>query len=176
MGNYNPNWIGGINNSFSYKGFDLSFMIDIREGGDVFSFTQANLASDGFADYTLKGRDGMVVDGVMESDGSENDISVTAEEYWQRLGGRNTPVGECFKYDGSNIRVREAVLGYTKAIKNSFINNVRVSLIGRNLFFISNKAKIMDPNLMVGNTNIQGTEGFGLPGTRTLGMNLKLTF
>jgi TonB-linked SusC/RagA family outer membrane protein len=176
MGNYNPNWIGGINNSFSYKGFDLSFMIDIREGGDVFSFTQANLASDGFADYTLKGRDGMVVDGVMESDGSENDISVTAEEYWQRLGGRNTPVGECFKYDGSNIRVREAVLGYTKAIKNSFINNLRVSLIGRNLFFISNKAKIMDPNLMVGNTNIQGTEGFGLPGTRTLGMNLKLTF
>jgi TonB-linked SusC/RagA family outer membrane protein len=176
MGNYNPNWIGGINNSFSYKGFDLSFMIDIREGGDVFSFTQANLASDGFADYTLKGRDGMVVDGVMESDGSENDISVTAEEYWQRLGGRNTPVGECFKYDGSNIRVREAVLGYTKTIKNSFINNLRVSLVGRNLFFIMNKAKIMDPNLMVGNTNIQGTEGFGLPGTRTLGMNLKLTF
>jgi TonB-linked SusC/RagA family outer membrane protein len=176
MGNYNPNWIGGINNSFSYKGFDLSFMIDIREGGDVFSFTQANLASDGFADYTLKGRDGMVVDGVMESDGSENDISVTAEEYWQRLGGRNTPVGECFKYDGSNIRVREAVLGYSKTIKNSFITNLRVSLIGRNLFFIMNKAKIMDPNLMVGNTNIQGTEGFGLPGTRTLGMNLKLTF
>ena len=176
MGNYNPDWIGGINNTFSYKGFDLSFMIDIRKGGDVFSFTEANLASDGFSDYTLKGRDGMVVDGVMEADGSKNNISITAEEYWQRLGGRNTPVGECFKYDGSNIRMREAVLGYTKTFNSSFIRDIRVSLVGRNLFFLMNKAKILDPNLMVGNTNIQGTEGFGMPGTRTLGMNLKITF
>lgn len=176
MGNYNPDWLGGISNSFTYKGFDLSFMVDIRQGGDVFSFTEANLASDGFSDYTVNGRDGMIVDGVMESDGSQNNITVTAEEYWQRLGGRNTPVGECFKYSGSNVRVREAVLGYSKSIKNSFINNLRIAVTGRNLFFITNKAKIMDPNLMVGNTNIQGTEGFGLPGTRTLGMDLKITF
>jgi TonB-linked SusC/RagA family outer membrane protein len=176
MGNYNPDWIGGIKNSLSFKGFDFSFMIDIRMGGDVFSYTEANLASDGFADYTLEGRDGMVVDGVMESDGSENTIEINAEEYWQRLGGRTNPTGELFKYDASNIRVREAVLSYTKSLNSSIIRNISVSLVGRNLFFIMNKAEILDPNLMVGNSNYQGVEAFGLPGTRTIGMNLKITF
>jgi TonB-linked SusC/RagA family outer membrane protein len=184
MGNYNPNLLAGMRNSFTYKEFDFSFLIDARFGGDVFSFTEANLASDGFSDYTLQGREGFVVKGVVQTlDASGNVLSeapnaqsVTSEAYWQILGGRNTPVGEVFKYDGTNVRVREALLGYTKALPNFFIKNVRIGVFGQNLFFIVNKAKRLDPNLMVGNTNIQGTEGFGLPGTRTIGMNLKLTF
>jgi len=184
MGNYNPNMLAGMRNSFTYKEFDFSFLIDARFGGDVFSFTEANLASDGFSDYTLQGREGFVVKGVVQTlDASGNVVSetpntqsVTSEAYWQILGGRNTPVGEVFKYDGTNVRVREALLGYTKALPNFFIKNVRIGIFGQNLFFIVNKAKRLDPNLMVGNTNIQGTEGFGLPGTRTIGMNLKLTF
>jgi hypothetical protein len=153
-------------------------------GGDVFSFTEANLASDGFSDYTLKGRDGMAVDGVIQTvDGNgniiserENDIVINSEEYWQWLGGRNNPVGEAFKYDASNIRMREAVLGYTKSFSSRILRNINVSLVGRNLFFIMNKAKRLDPNLMVGNSNYQGVESFGLPGTRTIGMSLKVTF
>jgi hypothetical protein len=184
MGNYNPNLLAGMRNSFTYKDFDFSFLIDARFGGDVFSFTEANLASDGFSDYTLNGREGFVVQGVVQTldengkviSETPNTKSVTSEAYWQILGGRNTPVGECFKYDGTNIRVREALLGYTKTIPNFFVRSIRVGIFGQNLFFIVNKAKRLDPNLMVGNTNIQGTEGFGLPGTRTIGMNLKLTF
>jgi hypothetical protein len=184
MGNYNPDWIGGIRNSFRFKGFDFSFMIDIRIGGDVFSYTEANLAAEGFADYTLKGRDGMVVDGVIQTldwEGNviseiENNILTTSESYWQSLGGRNSPVGEAFRYDGSNIRMREAVLGYTKSFNGRILRNINVSLVGRNLFFIMNRAKILDPNLMPGNSNYQGVESFGLPGTRSIGMNLKVTF
>jgi TonB-linked SusC/RagA family outer membrane protein len=184
MGNYNPNLLAGMRNSFTYKDFDFSFLIDARFGGDVFSFTEANLASDGFSDYTLTGREGFVVKGVVQTlDANGNVVSeapnaksITSEAYWQILGGRNTPVGEVFKYDGTNVRVREALLGYTKALPNSFLRSIRIGIFGQNLFFIVNKAKRLDPNLMVGNTNIQGTEGFGLPGTRTIGMNLKLTF
>jgi TonB-linked SusC/RagA family outer membrane protein len=185
MGNYNPDWIGGIRNSFTYKGFDMNFMIDIRMGGDIFSFTEANLASDGWSDYTLEGRDGFVVDGVfqtLDADGEvisevENTTPVRAEVYWAHLGGRNNGTGEAFKYDASNIRLREAALGYTKNFASSSpLRSLRVSLVGRNLFFISNKAEILDPNLAVGNTNVQGTEGFGLPGTRSFGMNLRFTF
>jgi outer membrane receptor protein involved in Fe transport len=184
MGNYNPNLLAGMRNSFTYKEFDFSFLIDARFGGDVFSFTEANLASDGFSDYTLTGREGFVVKGVVQTlDANGNVISetpntqsVTSEAYWQILGGRNTPVGECFKYDGTNVRVREALLGYTRTLPNFFVRSIRVGIFSQNLFFIVNKAKRLDPNLMVGNTNIQGTEGFGLPGTRTIGMNLKLTF
>jgi hypothetical protein len=68
------------------------------------------------------------------------------------------------------------VLGYTKNFKSSAIRNINISLIGRNLFFIMNKSKILDPNLMVGNNNAQGNESYGLPGTRTIGMNLRVTF
>jgi hypothetical protein len=184
MGNYNPKFLLGWRNSFSYKEFDASIMFDGRFGGDVFSFTEANLASDGFSDYTLVGREGMVVKGMVQTfdaagnviSSTANTKSVTSEAYWQILGGRNTPVGECFKYDGTNVRVREALIGYTKTLPNFFVRAIRVGVYGQNLFFIVNKAERLDPNLMVGNTNIQGTEGFGLPGTRTIGMNLKLTF
>jgi hypothetical protein len=184
MGNYNPNLLAGMRNSFTYKNFDLSFLIDARFGGDVFSFTEANLASDGFSDYTLNGREGFIVPGVVQTlnpDGTvaseaPNTKTITSEAYWQILGGRNTPVGEPFKYDGTNVRVREAVLGYTKNLPDFAIRSIRFSIYSQNIFFIVNKAKRLDPNLMVGNSNYQGTEGFGLPGTRTIGMNLKLTF
>jgi TonB-linked SusC/RagA family outer membrane protein len=184
MGNYNPNMLAGLRNSFTYKEFDLSFLIDARFGGDVFSFTEANLASDGFSDYTLDGRTGFIVPGVVQTkDANGNVISeapntktVTSEAYWQILGGRNTPVGEVFKYDGTNVRLREAVIGYTKNLPNFAIRSIRFSIYGQNLFFIVNKAERLDPNLMVGNSNYQGTEGFGLPGTRVVGMNLRLTF
>ena len=184
MGNYNPKLIAGMRNSFTFKEFDFSFLIDARVGGDVFSFTEANLASDGFSDYTLNGREGFIVPGVVQTFDADGNViseapntqSVTSEAYWQILGGRNTPVGEVFKYDGTNIRVREIILGYTKPIPNFFIRNVRLSIYSQNVFFIMNKAKRLDPNLMVGNTNVQGTEGFGLPGTRSIGLNLRLTF
>jgi TonB-linked SusC/RagA family outer membrane protein len=175
-GTNNPDWLGGITNTFTWKNFDLNFAIDFRQGGVIYSFTEANLASDGFSDYTLEGRDGFVVDGVMESDGSENTIEITSEEYWQHLGGRNTPTGEPFCYDASNSRLRQAAFGYTHKFNSGPVSNLRISLEGRNLFFLYNKAERLDPNLSSGNTNVQGVEGFGLPSTRSIGMNLRVTF
>jgi len=175
-GTYNADWMGGITNTFTWKNFDLQFMIDFRQGGVMYSFTEANLSSDGFSEYTLKGRDGFVVDGVMESDGSENTIEITSEEYWQHLGGRNTPTGEPYCYDASNSRLRSLVLGYTHALKNFPLRNFRISFEARNLFYLYNKAEFVDPNLSSGNGNVQGVEGFGLPSTRSVGMNLRLTF
>ncbi len=185
MGNYNPDWIGGITNDFTYKNFDLSFLINIRMGGNIFSFTEANLCSDGFAERTLEGRDGMVVPGVIptyDEDGNiisttPNTIEVTAEDYWQSLGGRNTPTGEPFKHDASFVRFSNLIFGYTYNFKNNpVIRKLRVAFVGRNLGFLYNAAKILDPNMSVGTTNVQGMEGFGLPSTRSLGFNLQATF
>jgi len=172
-------------NNFSFKGFDLSILFDIRMGGNIFSFTDANLCSDGFSSRTLEGRDGFVVEGVIptyDSDGNivstrPNDITVTSEAYWQAFGGRNTPTGELFKYDASFVRFREMVLGYTFNMKStSLIRKMRVAFVGRNLGFLYNAAGIIDPNLSVGTSNVQGMEGFGLPSTRTFGFDLKLSF
>ena len=183
-GTYNPDWLGGLTNTFTYKNFDLNFAIDFRQGGKIYSFTEANLASDGFSDYTLEGRDGFVVDGVIQTkdaDGNvisetENTVQTTSEAYWQSLGGRNTPTGEPFAYDASNSRLRQAALGYTKRFTNSPIASLRISVEGRNLFFLYNNAERVDPNLSSGNSNVQGVEGFGLPSTRSFGMNLRVTF
>jgi len=183
-GTYNPDWLGGMTNTFTWKDFDFNFAIDFRQGGVIYSFTEANLASDGYSDYTLDGRDGFVVDGVVQTKDADGNViseapntkQTTSEAYWQSLGGRNTPTGEPFAYDASNSRLRQAAIGYTKRFKNAPISALRISIEGRNLFFLYNNAGRVDPNLSSGNTNVQGVEGFGLPSTKSFGMNLRVTF
>ena len=177
-GNFNPDWMGGIVNNINYKGFNLNFLIDIRQGGQIVSFTNANLYGDGSVAATLAGRDGFVVDGVTEN-GATNTTEVTAEQYWTALGGRNTPVGELFTYDASNIRLREVSLGYSlpsSLIGDTPFKSVKLSFVARNLFFISNSAEGFDPDQVLGTANRQGIEAFNLPSTRGYGFNLNLSF
>lgn len=176
MGNYNPDWMGGLSNNFTFKGINLSILLDMRMGGEVFSFTEANLTFDGYSEATLNGRDGFVVDGVLESDGSENNIETTAEAYWHSLGGRNTPIGEPYRYDASYVRVREVLLGYTWNFKSSVLQSIGLSLYGRNLGFLYNPSEIIDPNMSVGTGNVQGLEGFAVPSARTYGFNARFKF
>lgn len=179
MGNSRPDWTGGINNRISWKSFTLSFLISARMGGYVSSFTNAVIYADGVTKKTLEGRDSYVVDGVRD-DGSKNTVATNAEKYWIRVGGRNTPAGEVFTYDASNIRLRELVLSYnlpTQLIKGLPFQSGSVSLVGRNLFFLMNRAEGFDPELTAGaqNTTV-GLESFSLPTTRTIGVNLNLSF
>jgi TonB-linked SusC/RagA family outer membrane protein len=179
LGTSRPSWTGGVTNRFSYKGFNLSFLISGRIGGVVTSFTNAVIYADGVTEETLAGRDGMVVEGV-QADGTANTVSTTAEAYWKFVGGRNTPIGEAFTYSASNIRLREATLGYTipaGVLAKSPFQSASLSLVGRNLFFLMNKAKGFDPELVAGSANTTvGLESFSMPATRSLGVSLNLTF
>ncbi|HEA21693.1 MAG TPA: SusC/RagA family TonB-linked outer membrane protein [Pricia antarctica] len=199
VSNYNPDWLGGIRNSLTYKNFNFSVLVDIRQGGSVTSFTEAILARDGLLDYTVAGRDGSLVFGenifegeaaVLEGTDTPNNLTTNSEAFWNRVGGRNAPVGEAFKRDASNIRVREMVLGYSvpdKFLENNFFTSASFSLVGRNLFFISNKAGNFDPETLssvsttsnaTGNGEItsEGTEAFAPPTTRTIGVSLNFGF
>lgn len=176
QGNMDPDWLGGISNMLSWKGFNLSALIDMRMGGRIFSYTECNLTFDGYSEQTLEGRDGFVVDGVLESDGSENTIETTAEAYWHSLGGRNTPIGGAYMYDASYVRLREILLGYSFKLNSNVIQGIDLSLYGRNLGFLYNPSEIIDPNMTVGTGNIQGMEGFGVPSTRTYGINARFKF
>ncbi len=121
----------------------------------------------------------MIFPGVTAA-GAANTVATTAEQYWKFVGGRNTPVGEVWAYDATNIRLREASLSYTlpkNLLKNVPFQAASVSLTGRNLFFIVNKAKGFDPESTAGSTNTSvGQEGFSLPTTRQIGLNLNLSF
>lgn len=181
-GNFNPDWTAGFKNNFRYKDFNLSFLIDMRIGGEVISYTQARQAGLGINTMTLAGREnGFVVDGVV-SDGNggytPNTVAVTAEQYWTEVGQR-TPIAEPFIYDATNIRLRELVFGYTmpkSLLKNSVFSSFNVSLVARNLFFIVNKAKYFDPEQGAGTGNLQGIESFNMPSTRDYGVNVKFGF
>ncbi|MCV9927547.1 SusC/RagA family TonB-linked outer membrane protein [Flavobacterium sp. LS1R49] len=181
-GNFNPDWTAGFKNNFKYKDFSLSFLIDMRIGGEVISYTQARQAGLGVNDITLAGREGgIVVSGVVANgDGTyrPNTTSVTAEQYWSEIGQR-TPIAEPFIYDATNIRLRELVFGYSlpkRYLHNSGFASIDFSLVGRNLFFIVNKAKYFDPELGAGTGNLQGIESFNIPSTRDYGVNVKFGF
>jgi len=187
VANFNPDWLGGMNNSFTYKNWNFGFLIDIRQGGQVGSFTNAILASDGALQKTVAGRDGSLVFGtnifpeldVVQADGSPNNINVNAEQFWAKVGGRNSPVGEAFVEDASNIRMREMTLGYSlpqNMLGDGPFRSAKISLVGRNLFFISNSASI-DPEVITGtNTSADGFESFAPPNTSSLGVNVKFGF
>lgn len=188
VANYNPDWLSGINNTFRYKDLTLSALIDIRQGGSLISFTEAIESGVGVLDYTAHGRDGSLIFGentfnhetaVTES-GEPNTIKISSEDLWNHLGGVGAPSGEAFVRDASNIRLREVILGYQlpqRILAKTFISSARVSLVGRNLFFLSNKAKYVDPEIMTDVSNgSEGREALSLPTTRSFGLSLSVGF
>lgn len=182
IGNFNPDWLGGIMNTFNYKNFNFRFLIDMRQGGSVVSFTKTLLASDGLLAETAIGRETGIIFG---TDVFPNETPASAparvdpEKFWTSIGGRNSPAGEAFVEDASNIRLREMSLGYTvpaSALDGSPFSAVKLSLVGRNMFFLSNSASI-DPEAIFGTgTTNDGYEAFSLPTTRSYGLNVKLSF
>lgn len=187
VSNFNPDWLGGIRNTLQYKNLQLTFLIDIRQGGSVISASLASLASGGFLESTVAGRDGSLVvgrnvlgtEGAVKADGSPNDIQITAEDLWKTLGKSEQPVGEAFVEDASNIRMRELALAYSlpKKLMNSIgLKHGKISLVGSNLFFFSRKASF-DPEVTTGtDSNEEGYEFFAPPLTRSIGVNLKFGF
>ena len=187
IGNFNPDWLGGFSNEFHYKNFNLSFLIDIRQGGIVSSFTEAVLAADGLLQSTIAGRNGGVFgediypsENAVTQGGGANTIQTTSQAVYAAIGGRNAPTGEAFVKDASNGRLRELVLGYTlpqKTLDKLPFESVKLSLVGRNLFFLWNKAGQFDPevspNTSSGNS---GFSSFSTPTSRNIGVNLNFTF
>ncbi len=183
--NYNPDWLGGISNSLNYKNLNLSFLIDIRQGGSVTSMTNAIVYGGGHTEETVPGRDGFVFgqgeyakwgEAVLE-DGSPNNLQTTAEAFWNLVGGRNAPAGEAFAVDASNVRLRELVVGYRLPFDNGPVKSLRVSLVGRNLFFLSNSAEDIDPEILVGTSKqAEGFNSFAPPTMRSFGVNLIADF
>jgi hypothetical protein len=105
---------------------------------------------------------------------------MSAEQLWGRLGGRNAPAGEAFVRDASNIRLRELALGYAlpEGITARLpFRTASVSLVGRNLFFFSNKTKYFDPEAVQSvDNNAEGLNSFAPPTTRSFGVSLNFGF
>ena len=175
MGNYNPDFMVGLTNSFSYSKLGITFQIDYRNGGSILGGTQALLDADGHSTRSLEGREsGIVLDAYL-ADGSKNTKSITSQAYFSAIGDRK-PTGEEYNYSATNLRLREVTLDYTLPAsllgKSNYIKNAKISLIGRNLFFFQRSAPF-DPDIARGRG---GTEYTALPFTRSFGLNLRASF
>lgn len=189
LGNYNPDWLMGISNSFNYKGVRLSFLFDIRSGGEIYSHTQTVGREGGIIIESLEGRadgydlskpgNGVVGQGVVFVNGvpSANTKKVSAREWhtaW--TGGRN--IAEGVMYDASFVKLRELQIGYNipdKVWGKLPFRGVAVSLVGRNLFVWDNVPHVDPENMSYsGGTALSGIEYMAIPSARSYGFNLSL--
>lgn len=183
LGSYQADWSGSIYNSISYQNFDLSFLIDIRQGGTLNSVTYMFGRYTGILEETLEGRDGSYVfdgerwaDGAVKQDGSPNDIQVGAESFNKGTFFGNA---ESHTFDASYVKLRELRLGYSipsQTLGNLPFRNVDLSLVGRNLWIIDKNVPHIDPETAFNTGNVQGLESNQIPSVRSFGFSVNLGF
>jgi len=177
MGSVLPKFYGGLNNDFSYKNFNLGFLVDYRFGNKVLSATNYYAIFRGLDKMTLVGREtGVVGVGVTET-GTPNTVNVPAETYYQSLA-RN--ISALNVLDGSFIKLRQVTFGYTfgkSYLGSTPFSSITFSLVGRNLWTIMKHTHNIDPesNFAPG-INYAGIEGTSVPAVRTYGFNLNFKF
>ncbi|MDW7694295.1 SusC/RagA family TonB-linked outer membrane protein [Flammeovirgaceae bacterium SG7u.111] len=181
---YLPDWRGGMLNSFSYKGIQLSALIDMQKGGTVYSVSNRYGDYSGMFTSTVGNNDkgnpqrdpvdeggGVRANGVF-ADGTPNTEYLSAQAYWK--WNRNIRGGN-YIYDASFVKLREIKIGYSlpsSLTSKTPFKGVTVSFVGRNLAILSKNAPNIDPESAYGSGNIQGFENGQHPTSRSMGFNL----
>jgi hypothetical protein len=124
------------------------------------------------ASANARNRNGGMID-VVDTNGQPQQMS--AQDYYLKTGGRAGLLGE-YVYDGTNVSMREFSVGYNLLFENSFVDNMRFSLIANNLFFLYKDAPF-DPNIASSTgIGLQGVDIYGQPSTRSIGLNINVKF
>lgn len=190
IGDPNPDWMGGISNTFKYKRVALNFLIDIRKGGDLWTLDQWYGLGTGMSPETAGLNDlgnplrnsladggGVILPGVL-ADGSPNtkriDVSNSGTAPW---GYPNNPPRASVIYDAGYVKLRELALTYSlpeKLVgKLRAFKGIDLSLIGRNLWIIHKNVPYADPEDGLGSGNVQGYQSGAYPTVRSIGFNVK---
>ena len=156
-------------NHFSWKGISLSALFTARIGGIVYSATEAAMDQYGVSERSALGRDN---GGVLVN----NRTLVDAQNYYTTIGSESG-LPQYYTYNATNVRLQEASIGYL--IPRKWLGNVcdiQVSVIGRNLWMIYNKAPFDPESVATTDNYYQGIDYFMLPSTRNIGFNVKINF
>lgn len=170
-------WGAGLNNEFRYKTISFSFLLDGKFGGSLYSGTNLYGTRMGLTKLTLEGREnGLPINGV---DPSGNPVTMVIapanlRTYYDNLKN----ISSTFIYDASFVKLRQVVIEYklpTSKIKSlSSIQGASISFVARNLFILYKKTPSVDPESVFSAGNAQGVEQFGVPNTRSFGINLNV--
>ncbi|MBE9469394.1 MAG: SusC/RagA family TonB-linked outer membrane protein [Bacteroidetes bacterium] len=184
VGSVLPDYTAGIKNTLRYKNFDFSALIDISQGGVYYSLSNMWGTYSGMLENTTTPtsdgntirEDGLVLDGVTEA-GDVNTTNISAYGYAARFYHAYGTPSATSVFDASYIKLREVRIGYTLPKLTTFIQNIKVSAYGRNVATWGLDNKGIDPeSIVAGSGNVQGIEGGLVPGTRSYGFNVILTF
>jgi TonB-linked SusC/RagA family outer membrane protein len=173
-----PKWMGGITNSFNYKGLTLSFLIDFKLGNMMLSGTNFNAVRHGLHQMTLEGREGGVLGVGVTEKGEPNTVKAPVQDYWSVV--RSQAIIEPVVYNGGYWKLRQITAGYdlSKFLPKSFpVKALKLSLTANNVFLIKKWVPNIDPDSFgYSSDNLVGMESTGLPTTRSIGFNLNAKF
>jgi hypothetical protein len=184
LGNVQPDWTGGWQNTLSFRGIVLSTLIDVRKGGDIFDLGTGVARWTGQYEETAVGREeGIIGTGAMNVGTAEspqyvpNNVIVDAS----RLYGFNNPRNyhETGIFDGSYIKLREVSIGYQVPavwLNKMFIQSAKLSVVGRNVAILFKNTPHIDPEVDRFGANGQGFAYGELPSSRSVGFNVSLGF
>jgi TonB-linked SusC/RagA family outer membrane protein len=186
LGNLYPDWMLGINNSFTFQRFNLSFLIDIRQGGSIYSSTVSSARTTGLGIETLANRGRIFIDkGVLPApDGKfvPNNVPVQSmQDYW--ILNYNSANTEANIFDASYVKFRELRLSYSLPASilgtgSKIFKGIEVGIEGRNLWIIHDNVPHIDPevNFFTNSSVGEGVEFNSIPSTRSLGFNVRFKF
>jgi len=190
QGSFQADWIGGVRNSFRYKNISLSFLVDIKQGGKVFSLDQYygtfsglypnTVFSNGWGNPARSPRidhDNSISGGAhligVDKDG--NPIEVTQDI----SNGIDQLPGSTAVYDASYVKLREVSLHYKiprKVLSSLHLNSLSVGVIGSNLWIIHKNLPMADPESGTSSGNFQGFQSGVMPTTRNISFSIKANF
>ena len=199
IGNIQPSWYGGINNQFSYKNFSLSFLIDVHQGGQLYSLDMDYGSFSGLYPRTAGLNDlgnplrldpadggGVILKGVSQATGKANtvrDWEDLTNGFWTfgSGNGQGAEAQKQFIYSATYVKLREVAFTYSipsKSLENLHsIKGIDLSLSGRNLWIIHKDLPYADPEQgqAQGNYSI-GFQNGAYPTMRTLNFIVKVKF
>lgn len=187
LGNYTPDFMLGWNNDFTYKNWNLNFLLDWRQGGEIVSRTRAlgNVGGQ-LAETAFRPEGGIVAQGVVNVGTADspqfvpNTTAISAESYYRQFYDRNHEENNI--YDASFLKLRQFSVGYNFKLNNGFMGlkqgmDVSLALVGRNLFAITENPHFDPEQLAVqGNGFVSGVEDMSYATTRSVGFKAGFNF
>lgn len=187
LGNYTPDFTLGWSNTFTYKNWNLGFLFDWRQGGEIVSRTRAigNVGGQ-LAETSFRPSGGIITQGVVNTGTATNPVyvanknAITAESYYRQYYDRNHEENNV--YDASFLKLRQFSIGYTLKIKEGFYGlrkpgEINLSLVGNNLFAFTQNPHFDPEQIAVqGNGFVSGVEDMSYATTRNIGFKLNFNF
>ncbi|MEM9986554.1 MAG: TonB-dependent receptor, partial [Bacteroidota bacterium] len=184
LGNIYPDFTLGINNQFTFKGLLLSFLVDWRQGGVIYSSTVNSLRNAGLVDETLALRDQTFIDQGVNIDSEGNAVpNVTPvanmSAFWSNYN--RTSIAEASIFDATFVKLREIRFGYTfpeSMMAKIPIKTLTIAAEGRNVWIMHSRIPHVDPESNFFGTSLtgEGVEFQSVPSVRTVGFNLQIGF